>query len=66
MADENEKLLMELLRKGENSICADCKRKGKCKQTVGGPLNPTTPISFDELIALRHCRREHEHTIRCE
>lgn len=29
MADENEKLLMELLRKSENSICADCKRKSK-------------------------------------
>lgn len=29
MADENEKLLMELARKNENSVCADCKRKGK-------------------------------------
>lgn len=29
MADENEKLLMELMRKNENSICADCRRKGK-------------------------------------
>ncbi|XP_055312158.1 arf-GAP with dual PH domain-containing protein 1-like isoform X1 [Sitodiplosis mosellana] len=27
MADENEKLLMELMRKNENSICADCRRK---------------------------------------
>lgn len=29
MADENEKLLLELLRKSENSICADCRRKCK-------------------------------------
>lgn len=29
MADENEKVLMELMRKNENSICADCRRKGK-------------------------------------
>lgn len=32
MADENEKLLLELLRKSENSICADCKRKCKYQQ----------------------------------
>lgn len=29
MADENEKLLMELMKQNENSICADCKRKSK-------------------------------------
>lgn len=29
MADENEKVLMELTRKMENSMCADCRRKGK-------------------------------------
>lgn len=34
MADENEKLLMELMRKGENSICADCKRKGEFSSII--------------------------------
>lgn len=34
MADENEKLLMELMRKNENAICADCRRKGKWTERI--------------------------------
>lgn len=59
MADENEKLLMELMRKNENPICADCRRKGKfCLVS----LKLQKKISLPTKTIIIHSMYRHTHT----
>lgn len=57
MADRNEKLLLELLKRPGNNVCADCGSKSKmCEASLSYCLTDVTQINHT-FVKSRRCRR---------
>lgn len=54
MADENEKILMELVRMDENSTCADCIRQGECSTDIIDKQLDISALFFRRCVALAY------------